>query len=368
MQKRAESLSERVESTDETVMAKRTKAVRKTKQRVGVVEIGSRAVRLLVGDVISSGIKARTTNYEICNLLGSLDDNSKAAAEMTRIAYSVRKFRKQAEQCGAKPVVVVGTEALRRVANSEIYRSSSLAEEVDSILDAKTEAMCSLLAASFDLTTTAWRSGRCLMVDQGTGSTEIALGEVGPTVKLLEFWSIGLGSAELLRRLHSNQKDLLALRKEVHEYLAGKALPRLECDHAVVLGSVATKFAWTEKFDLIRRTQKRYDRNSVQGTRVRTDRLDQFVDEVVSCAKKGLAWARVAQGYISPGDEGGDEGERIVSGAIPLIYIMRHFGQEEFVVSALGPRYGLAYLLGTHGSLSMLYDEIATVGIIQRNL
>ena len=44
---------------------------------------------------------------------------------------------------------------------------------------------------------------------------------------------------------------------------------------------------------------------------------------------------------MSPRDCGKDEGKLLVVGIVPLVYITNRFKRKNFVVSALGTRYGL---------------------------
>ena len=152
--------------------------------------------------------------------------------EKTKICESVKRLRTRAQRHDVEEVVV-GIEVLRRLAKTDIYNTSQLAQNVDRILDGRSEAMYSLTAGSFSLARSGTPRGNCLLIDQGFGSMEIAYGTL----------------------------------TEIQE-------------------------------------------------------------------------------IVSPGDSGGDEGKRLVAGIIPLVYIMNRFGREDFVVSALGTRYGLAFHIG----------------------
>ena len=315
---------------------------RAVRNRVGVVEIGSRAVRLLVADVSAAiGIRVVATDVQRCNLLAKLGDEESTANEIANIARSAQQFREEALHQGADPVVVIGTEALRRVADTELYKSSQLIKDIDGILDGKSEALCSLVAGSFSLARRKGRPKRCLLIDQGAGSTEIAFGSLGPQVELLDSISIGLGSTELLKMFRSCKRDVRKLKKEISTSLRKLALPNFRCDCTLILGSVATKYAW---LGLRGNKNERYNSKSVDGKILRTKGLENVYSGVAkfSSDKK---WEEFQQ-FVAPGDSGGDEGERTVAGIVQLICILQHFKQDTFVVSAMGTRHGLAYLIG----------------------
>ncbi len=317
------------------------------KRRVGVIEIGSRAVRLLVAEVSETvGVHPITTGVEGCDLLEKSNQSPVAVRrEMTKVCESVKHFRTRAQQHDAEEIVVVGTEALRRIAETDIYNTSQLAQNVDRILDGRSEAMYSLIAGSFSLARPDALQGNCLLVDQGFGSMEIAYGALGSPVKLLEYVSVDLGVRRLLHDLASCGQDLNALKRDVSDYFDGLNLPKFKPDHAVVLGSVATKYAWLR---LERKEDERYNPKRVDGERIQTETMEGDWAKIAQLASK-LGWAKIEEfmsPVMSPGDRGKDEEKRLVAGIVPLAYIMNRFELESFVVSAWGTRHGLALDIG----------------------
>ena len=313
------------------------------KRRVGVIEIGSRAIRLLVADVSATiGIRIVTTGVEDCALLEKSNQSHVALhREIIRVGESVKRLRTRAQRYNAETVVVVGTEGLRRIAKTDIYKTSQLSQHVDRILNARSEALYSLTAGSFSLSQNDTPRGNCLLIDQGFGSMEIAYGTLGPPVELLEYVSLDLGIERLLNNLASDKRDLNALKRDVSGYFDGLALPVFKPDHAIVLGSTATKYAW---LNLRQNENDKYSLKRIDGKRIQTETLEEDWTKIAQLVQE-LGWTG-AQEMVFPGDPGGDDVKRLVTGIIPLAYIMNRFERKDFVVSALGTRYGLAYHIG----------------------
>ena len=313
------------------------------KRRVGVIEIGSRAVRLLVAEVSATvGVHVITTGVEGCDLLEKSNQSQfTVRQEITKVCESVKRFRMRAQQHDAEEIVVIGTEALRRIAETDSYNTSQLAKNVDRILDGRSEAMYSLIAGSFSLAGPYAPQGNCLLVDQGFGSMEIAYGKLGPPVKLLEYVSVDLGVRRLLHDLASCGRDMNALKRDVSDYFDDLNLPEFKPDHAVVLGSVATKYAWLK---LERKENEKYSPKRVDGERIQTKTMEADWAQIARLASRS-GWAIIEE-FMSPSDRGKDEGKRLVAGIVPLAYIMNRFKQKNFVVSALGTRHGLALDIG----------------------
>ena len=299
--------------------------------------------RLLVADVSATiGIRIITTGVEGYALLEKGNQSQIALhREITRVCESVKRLRTKAQKYEAETVVVVGTEALRRIAKTDIYKTSQLWQNVDRILNARSEALYSLIAGSFSLSHNDTPRGNCLLIDQGFGSMEIAYGTLGPPVELQKYVSLDLGIERLLNNLASGKRDLNALKRDVSGYLDGLNLPVFKPDHAIVLGSTATKYAWLK---LRQNENDKYSLKRIDGKRIQTETLEEDWTKITQLLP-ALGWTRV-QEILFPDNPGGDDVKRLVAGIIPLAYLMNRFGRKNFVVSALGTRYGLAFHIG----------------------
>ena len=116
-------------------------------RRVGVIEIGSRAVRLLVADVGLDGLQPVLTRSKETRLMGALAGPSgnldRLLSEMEGI---LEEFEGLARRERAAEVVTFGTEAIRRLlASGQIAAGSALARA--RILTEDEEASSSAIAA-----------------------------------------------------------------------------------------------------------------------------------------------------------------------------------------------------------------------------
>lgn len=315
-------------------------------RRLGVIEIGSRATRLLVAEVYGSGfLRQRYSRVQKSKILDSfLDGENDLMEELARVSLSVHQFIEEAQREGVADVTVFGTEAIRRASSCERFCASDLANQIDLVLDAKTEALCSLVAGNLVFAARDLPAGACLVIDQGSGSTEIALGNVVPEFQLTDFTSLALGGNLLVQMLNEQEGDMYALRDKVIPLLDRFSAPSAEINNVVIMGTVATKCAWLTKR---RDKTHRYDPKRVEGTIIPTSVLHKIFAYVAKFASKknpDLAWERF-QEYVNPGEPGGDAGKRVASGIVPLIEILTRVGCNSFNVSSLGTRHGFAILL-----------------------
>lgn len=102
-----------------------------------------------------------------------------------------------------------------------------------------------------------------------------------------------------------------------------------------MMGTVATKCAWLTKRRDIR---EKYDPRRVHGQKIMTEALSLLVSFGEKCSAK--QW-KDFQEIVNPGETGGDAAERLVSGAISLLHLLKRLNKEQFIVSAYGTRHGM---------------------------
>jgi exopolyphosphatase/pppGpp-phosphohydrolase len=314
--------------------------------RVGVVEIGSRATRLLVADVSNgSGLEPVLTRVENTKLMERAEEGeSGISRELTNISVIVTRFREQAIKMDARRCFVFGTEAIRQISSSKLFLTSPLADAIDEILDARAEAECSLIAGIMALKASKLQGSEVLVIDQGAGSMELATGRCGPPVQLLDFSSQKLGGNTLLRMFRDHRLNVGAFSKDLFPILDECKLPTGHVDHVIIQGTVATKCAWlTERLD----KRERYDLRRVHGRRLNIRVLNLMISAIEKFSHR--QWAEF-QDFVNPGEAGGDAGERVASGVIPLLQLLKRLNKEEFVVSGYGTRHGMCLRLARAAS------------------
>ena len=195
--------------------------------RLGVIDVGSNTVHLLVVDAHPGAhpmpdhfhqIRLRLAEYRTPD-----GDISETGAD--RLADFVTDCVEVAESRGASELMAFATSAIREAGNTEdvldrVRDASGVALEV---LPGQDEARATFLAVRRWF---GWSAGRLLMVDIGGGSLELGAGQdEEPDVAV----SLELGAGRLSRELSADppgKDELRGLRKRVRSEVAG-ALPAL---------------------------------------------------------------------------------------------------------------------------------------------
>lgn len=314
--------------------------------RVGVIEVGSRAVRLLVAD-IGKGMLMKVLSSAAKDVYLSRVADSAVFPEkkLAELRETIDAFKARAEKRGAKQCVVFGTEAVRELAlrHGEMLKNA-FPEMI--VLDKKGEAFCSLIAAAKGSQWVAPKGEEILIVDQGMGSMEFATGRrTGKGVFMHAYKSCPLGRQELLRRLRQAGTNIFsALRAFDRDPDFSMKIAGIET-RVVFLGSAATKMGWLgarkEGFTLYRISR-------VHGRVVSLQEMDEVVRKAVrdpQSAKNTLGFARLSR----------DEFEQFVAGVAGIRALMRNIRKKRCVVSAWGTRYGCALLFA--GALASCAPE-----------
>ena len=297
--------------------------------RLGVLDIGSNTVHLLIVDVLLGGRPVPQRSHRLTLRLmrylqddGSISDEGvealvSAIAECTAIARS--------EQLD--DFVVMATSALREAANGEavVARIEREADVTLDILSGADEARLTFLAVRRWF---GWSAGRILLLDIGGGSLEIASGaEEEPAIALSVPLGAGRSTVGFFRTDPPSAADQRALRlyaKAVLDDAVAQVKPYGRPDH--VIGSSKTI-----------RSLARLAGNVLPGvgdgdravlTRAQLD------DWVPRLARMDAA-SRAALPGITP-----DRTFQIVAGGIVLSETMRAFGVKSLDVSPWALREG----------------------------
>lgn len=192
-----------------------------TSMRLGVIDVGSNTVHLLVVDAHPGAHPRPDWSHSVpLRLAEHLTEDGaiseEGAATLSRLVVDCVEV---AESRGVSQVMAFATSAIRDAGNTEDVLARVAAESgVDlRVLDGDDEARVTFLAVRRWF---GWSAGRLLMIDVGGGSLELAAGlDEEPDVAV----SLPLGAGRLTRELGGDppgESDLRALRKRVRTQIA----------------------------------------------------------------------------------------------------------------------------------------------------
>ncbi|GAA3633030.1 Ppx/GppA phosphatase family protein [Microbacterium awajiense] len=145
--------------------------------RLGVLDIGSNTVNLLVADA-RPGVRPATStaHRSVLRLMRFLEpDGSIGETGVARLVDEARDARRIAEEHGVEQLLTIATSSLREATNGAdaIARVEEVTGVPLQVLDGPGEARYTFLAIRRWF---GWSAGRLLMLDIGGGSLEIASG------------------------------------------------------------------------------------------------------------------------------------------------------------------------------------------------
>jgi exopolyphosphatase/pppGpp-phosphohydrolase len=303
--------------------------------RVGVIEIGSRAVRLLVADV-GDGVEPVASAYRDTHLARALGEaQGNTARALDSICDSVRGFIRQAHAAGVAAPHVFGTAAVRTLAATHPQAGRLFPFSVH-VLDERTEALASLTAVATGLPHLSRDGASIVSIDQGAGSLEIAGGRMRDgRVELTDYRGLPLGTRASVSLQRAYAGNLQSVRGAIDAALAASGLPRVADDAPIVaLGSAATRMAWlTVRRDGV----ESYSQRRIHGQQV----LRTGIDAVIRRAAEHPALAR----DLIDVDPANDDYETVIGGLVTLSAVLSALGRRACIVSGWSTRYGVAWLL-----------------------
>ena len=207
--------------------------------RLGVLDVGSNTVHLLVVDAHEGGhpdpVRSHKTQLRLAELLRA--DGSLGPDGTKVLVHAAQEARAAAEDEGVEDLVAFATSAVREATDSAAVLQAVRDDAgVDlRVLPGEDEARLTFLAVRRWF---GWSAGRLLCLDIGGGSLELAAGiDEEPDVAL----SVPLGAGRLTRDLlpgdPPRRKDVEAVRAYAREQVEGVAAQLLEGgrpDRAVV--------------------------------------------------------------------------------------------------------------------------------------
>jgi len=184
--------------------------------RLGVLDVGSNTVHLLVVDAHPGAPPVPLTSHKVELRLAELldDDGSLGAFGAERLVQTIAHARGESEAARAEELLAFATSAVREATNAgSVIESVRRRAQVDlQVLSGEDEARLTFLAVR---RWCGWSAGRLLVLDIGGGSLEVAAGtEEDPSVAL----SVPLGAGRLTRDLVQRdppRRSELAMLQEV---------------------------------------------------------------------------------------------------------------------------------------------------------
>jgi exopolyphosphatase/guanosine-5'-triphosphate,3'-diphosphate pyrophosphatase len=310
--------------------------------RVAAIDIGTNSVLLLVAELGERGLVPVVERATITRLGRGVDATRRLDdAAVERTLACLEAYADELRRAGATRVDAVGTSALRDASGGAdfIERARAILGVAPRVVSGAEEAALTFAGA---LTGIEIPSGPAVVFDVGGGSTEIVIGERGPTGAIAgRAVSLDVGSVRLTERhVRSDPPEaaeLEAVRRDVRGELAG-ALGELgpvpsSARLVGVAGTVTTLAAYLGGV-------APYDASRVHGARLDAPAIRGAIDQLSSMP---LASRREIPA-IDPA-----RADVIVAGAILVEEVLAWSAIEprELVVSDRGVRWGLAEKLAS---------------------
>lgn len=297
--------------------------------RLGVLDIGSNTVHLLIVDVRLGGRPVPQRSHKLTlRLMRYLQDDGSISDEgVTALLSAIGECTAIARSERLDDFVVMATSALREAANGEqvVARIEAEAEVTLDILSGDDEARLTFLAVRRWF---GWSAGRILLLDIGGGSLEIASGDnEEPDIALSVPLGAGRSTVGFFHTDPPSAADQRALRlyaKAVLDDAVAQVKPFGRPDH--VIGSSKT-------IRSLARLAGNVQPGVGDGDRAVLTRAQ--LDDWVPRLARMDAGSRSALPGITP-----DRTFQIVAGGIVLSQAMRAFGVKELDVSPWALREG----------------------------
>ncbi len=311
-------------------------------RRYGVVEIGTRGVRLLVADASGSGIEQFVYSTGELSGLGRYADGAGNLSphSIQRVCRIVSRYIGIAEGKGAQQIIGIATEGVRAAPNRDAL-IKMLAPLVNVWMLSQEEEAAFSFVACVDAFAHRLTAGDVLLViDQGGGSTELTAGSLTAAGEMVlqDVSTLNLGSvtiSKVFAGARTPGEGLKTVRQLVRDELARqprfRSLARNSPALTVGLGSSITRFMW----DLMRdEPKKTVTLKDVHGRCIGAAQMEQYLGRIEASLNR------------YPTQDAGNalslDSELAVwlSGFVTCYEILNYFNVPEIFVSRNGTRYG----------------------------
>lgn len=319
--------------------------------RVAAIDCGTNSIRLLVADATTGPDGAAELSdvvrlMEVVRLGQGVDRTGELAPEaLERTLAATDTYAALCEEHGVEAVRFVATSATRDARNRDVFVDGvreRLGVEPE-VISGTEEAALSFAGAVRAL---APEDGPALVVDIGGGSTELVLGDVGPTAgpptasTSLDMGCVRMTERHLVRDGAVTDPptagQVAAMRADIESALdlAEKTVPLREAHTLVGLaGSVTTVSA-------IAQDLPGYDSAAIHHSRISRERVREISDWLL----RSTHAERAAVPSMHPGRV-----DVIAAGALVLLAVMERVDAREVVASEHDILDGIAWSLAADG-------------------
>jgi len=284
--------------------------------RVGVIDVGTNSVRLLVADVEGKRVATVRRALAITRLGEGIGDRMLRPAAVNRTLEALARFKELATAAGVGKLVVVGTSAVREAANRREFLQT-VKERLDlevRVLSGYEEACMSFVGAVTGLPLDPLG---VTVVDVGGGSTEFAWVEEG----VLKSRSVPLGAVRMTEGPWDEDAARALLAPVWHE------IQKTRKRRLVGVGGTVTTLA------AVAQRLERYDPARVHGYPLGIGQVERLLAWL---AGMDLESRRRVPG-LQP-----ERADIIVAGTRIVLLIMRGLGQRVLRVSESDILHGVA--------------------------
>lgn len=298
--------------------------------RKAIIDIGSNSIKFFVGELAEDKtIKTVLDTNDIARLGEGLDATGLISPEaMERNVASVEAFAVKAKELGADQIVSVGTMALRKAGNSDIFvKKVKEACGVDvKIIPGEEEARLSYLAILSGLPLD--KDADLVVFDTGGGSTEFIYGKGTEMVKR---FSVNLGAVRItenyLKSDPVTQEEVKAAIAQIDREFAEAGVVGKPAQLVGMGGTVTSMGA-------VKHKMVKYDPAVIQGSRLLKKDIEEQIAEYSS--------RTIEQRKELPGLQP-KRADVILAGACILKVITDRLGADGLTISDRGLRHGLAF-------------------------
>jgi len=298
--------------------------------RIATIDIGTNCVLLLVAETEGGALRPVVERATITRLGEGVDRNRRLLPEACeRTLACLSDYGRTLRELGVAHLDAVGTSAMRDAEGGEefVARATDSLGVAPRVIDGHEEARLTFAGALSGLPV----AGKVMVFDIGGGSTEIVVGEAGPSGRsIASAVSLDIGSVRLFERHVRSDPPSAAemddVERDIVSALNGAPKPEPGATLVGVAGTV-TQLAALE----LELTQ--YDAARVHGSKLSLRAVDRLAARL---ATQSVAVRRSLRGM-----EPARADVIVVGGAIARA-VLHWSNAEELIVSDRGVRWGLA--------------------------